>query len=277
MEVNVTTELDNQINFTCALVQRFLEAEGLDLNATTVVEGGLRVGRLREEKPPDPWQQPERYYPGLSAKPWHNPADFDWVLRLEAAFPAIRAEAIALHQADRFTTNPLSGDLAEGSWREFRLYSEGYRLGEHCAACPRTTEIVESIPGATSAGLVYFASVGPGTHLRAHWGPHNARLRCHLGLVIPDACSLRVADESRSWEEGRVMIFDDSFEHELWNPSGQTRIVLILDVWHPDLTPAQIIAIRYSDSRFVRQAYAVASAWLQTGDIPRLSPATADQ
>jgi aspartyl/asparaginyl beta-hydroxylase (cupin superfamily) len=68
-----------------------------------------------------------------------------------------------------------------------------------------------------------------------HCGPTNARLRLHLGLVVPDGCSIRVGDEVRSWVEGRCLLFDDSFEHEVWNDADEERLVLIVDVWHPDL------------------------------------------
>ena len=115
----------------------------------------------------------------------------------------------------------MSGHLAEGTWQEFRLFS-GHAIAAHCQAAPHTAELVASIPGATTAGLVYLAYVAPGTHVRPHWGPHNARLRCHLGLVVPDGCSLRVGARTGGWTEGRVTIFDDSYEHEVRN-AGEAR------------------------------------------------------
>ena len=84
-------------------------------------------------------------------------------------------------------------------------------------------------------GSAYFSRLAPGTHLNAHCGPTNARLRLHLGLVVPDGCSIRVGDEVRTWVEGRCLLFDDSFEHEVWNNATSERLVLIVDVWHPDL------------------------------------------
>jgi aspartate beta-hydroxylase len=271
----MSNEPEDRVQFTCALMERLLAAGGLDVDGVRLLEAGMRSGRRQARKPPDPWQQPLRHYPGLAARPWHDPAEFEWVARLEAAFPEIRAEALAMHDAGRFAVNELSGGLAEGSWLELRLSSEGRRNAEHCAACPRTVEVVESIPGATSAGLVYFAAVGPGARVRPHWGPHNARLRCHLGLVVPGSCEMRVGPETRTWDEGRVLIFDDSYEHELWNRSDSTRIVLLLDVWHPDLTAAERYAIRASQQPIVEMAYEIAAGWARDGAVPRLNPAPA--
>lgn len=261
---------DERISFTCAMVERLLAAGNLDVDGAALLEAGLRMGRLSENKPPDPWQQPTRYYPGLTASPWHDPADFAWVPRMEAAFPEIKAEALALLDAGRFSVDPLTGHLAEGSWKRFCLYSEGRAVASNCAAAPATAEAVASVPRATTAGLVYFAHVTPGTHVRPHWGPHNARLRCHLGLSVPDGCSLRVGAQMGGWTEGKFIIFDDSYEHEVWNSGQAGRLVLVMDVWHPDLSPAQIAAICYGNLPVVKMAYEVAANWVRDGEVPRL-------
>lgn len=84
-----------------------------------------------------------------------------------------------------------------------------------------------------------------GTHVHAHSGPTNCRLRAHLGLKVPSdptgLSTLRVADQQLTWEEGKLLVFDDSFDHEVWydNPQREPRIVLIMDLWHPELTKAQ--------------------------------------
>ncbi|HEV2374540.1 MAG TPA: aspartyl/asparaginyl beta-hydroxylase domain-containing protein [Streptosporangiaceae bacterium] len=267
----MTTENGDQVGFTCAMVERFLAAEGLDAGAVELVEAGMRSGRLKENKPPDPWQQPTTYYPGLTAKPWHDPASFAWVPTLEAAFEEIKDEALTLLEAGRYGPNPISGGLAEGTWEEVRLYTEGHTSAANCLAAPLTAKLVASIPGATTAGLAYLAHVAGGTHVRPHWGPHNARLRCHLGLVVPEGCSLRVGAQTGGWTEGKVIVFDDSFEHEVWNTSDRSRLVLILDIWHPDLTPAQIAAIRYGNLPIIKTAYEVAEGWQRHGTVPRLS------
>jgi aspartyl/asparaginyl beta-hydroxylase (cupin superfamily) len=78
-------------------------------------------------------------------------------------------------------------------------------------------------------------------HIEPHTGPTNMRLRCHLGINIPAGdCGLKVGGETRHWQEGRCLVFDDALRHESWNDTDQPRIVLIVDVWHPDLTPSEI-------------------------------------
>jgi aspartate beta-hydroxylase len=85
--------------------------------------------------------------------------------------------------------------------------------------------------------------LAPGTHILPHHGVTNARVVTHLPLIVPDDCALRVGGEEHAWQEGRCVTFDDTFEHEAWNRSGQTRVVLILDSWSPYLTPVECAAI----------------------------------
>ena len=92
--------------------------------------------------------------------------------------------------------------------------------------CPETTRIIESVPGLTTAGFSWMA---PGTHIKPHNGYTDTVLRCHLGLVVPPECALRVGDQTRSWQEGKTMIFDDTIVHEAWNRGDSQRIILLLD------------------------------------------------
>ena len=78
-----------------------------------------------------------------------------------------------------------------------------------------------------------------GAHIPPHTGVANIRLVVHLPLIVPPDCGIRVGSETRGWEEGRCVVFDDTFEHEAWNKSGQTRVVLICDIWNPYLTPPE--------------------------------------
>lgn len=181
-------------------------------------------------------QRPLYPLEGLAARPWHAPRRYAWTRALEENANAIRAELAAI----RSTPHPEAQSLAaSGSWHQYLLYRYGERVDEHCARCPRTAALVDAIPGADRAGLVYFSVLGPHTHVTAHAGPTNLRIRCHLPLVVPDGCTLRVGSTTRRWQEGKCLVFDDSFVHEADNPSGSERIVLIVDVWHPDLTRAE--------------------------------------
>jgi len=63
-------------------------------------------------------------------------------------------------------------------------------------------------------------------------------------LIVPEACAIRVGGVEHAWQEGQCVTFDDTFEHEAWNRSGRTRVVLIVDNWNPHLTPVEREATR---------------------------------
>ncbi|XP_021695441.1 aspartyl/asparaginyl beta-hydroxylase isoform X4 [Aedes aegypti] len=128
-----------------------------------------------------------------------------------------------------------------GDWKQFELFFRGYRIDKNCAKAPLTCRLVEQFTAARSCkrGQVKFSVMHPGTHVWPHCGPTNCRIRAHLGLKVPSGTFIRVAEETRSWENGKWLIFDDSFEHEVWHNGTSTRLVLIVDFWHPDLTESQ--------------------------------------
>jgi aspartyl/asparaginyl beta-hydroxylase (cupin superfamily) len=81
-----------------------------------------------------------------------------------------------------------------------------------------------------------FSLLRPGARIAAHTGMFNTRLVCHLPLIVPPGCAFRVGNEVRQWEEGKILIFDDTIEHEAWNEGSQDRVVLIFDIWRPELS-----------------------------------------
>merc|ERR1711990_425986 len=83
-----------------------------------------------------------------------------------------------------------------------------------------------------------FSRLTPGTHLRPHCGPTNTHLTCHLGLKVPAGCEIRCGTEKRIWKEGKCLIFDDSFEHEVWHQGDSVRLVLLIRFWHPEFVPS---------------------------------------
>lgn len=181
-------------------------------------------------------QRPRERYPELTSQPWHVPAAFEAARSIEGAFPTVARESAAL----RGSFSPHQEALAAtGAWSTYYLSCQGHRLSAHCEECPGTARLIDSLADAREAGLAYFSALVPGTHLNAHCGPTNTRLRCHLGLEIPDGCRLRVGEETRGWREGRCIVFDDSFEHEVWIEADRPRVVLIVDLWHPELNAAE--------------------------------------
>lgn len=153
-----------------------------------------------------------------------DPRDFPFVRELEGSWRIVHDELQKL-RTDHFLPWPERFLYGEG-WDVFALYAFGKRVERNCALCPETTRIVAGISGLTTAG---FSSLVGGAHIKPHVGYTNEVLRCHLGIIVPPDCAIRVGSETRSWEPGRCLVFDDTIEHEAWNRGEQTRVVLLLD------------------------------------------------
>jgi Aspartyl/Asparaginyl beta-hydroxylase len=179
-------------------------------------------------------------YPDLPSRPWHNPREFPLVGYLESNYPAIRDEILWL-AATRFHRE--SERISRtGDWDVAFLYERGRRHDAVCAACPVTAHGVEAYPAVrTIAGLIYISRMRAGTHISAHRGPTNLRVRCHLAIKVPRGdCAIRVGEHTQRWQEGRCLVFDDHFVHEAWNHTEEDRIVLIVDLWHPGLSTTEV-------------------------------------
>jgi aspartyl/asparaginyl beta-hydroxylase (cupin superfamily) len=201
-----------------------------------------------------PLQRPREYLSGLGTVPIYDAADFWFTEHLERNADRIRAEveSVLASPVDLFTpSREESGLVRAGEWDQVYLCRDGVWEDDVCAALPVTTGVIGGIPEAASfgAGVVALSRLAPGTHVTPHCGPSNAILRVHLGLKVPDGTSLRVGDELTTWTEGKCLVFDDGFEHEVWHRGSQDRIVLILDVLHPALrgsTKSLMLAARRS-------------------------------
>ena len=153
--------------------------------------------------------------------------------------------------------------MESGAWDVFMFYERGRKNAQNCSQCPTITRIIDGHNTLrTQAGVLYVSKLVPGSHIRAHRGPTNIRMRCHLGVRIPDGdCAIRVGDETRRWREGECLVFDDSLEHEAWNHTSEARIVLIIDVWHPELTPAEIAFMEGLHRFGAHQAESLSNYW----------------
>ena len=137
---------------------------------------------------------------------------------------AIRAELNGIdHHA--FVEWP-ERDIYTGAWSVFPFYRFGEKVESTCGACPRTTALIEAIPGMVTAG---FSRLKPATHIQPHSGYTDQVLRFHLGLTGGADCGLRVGQETRGWHPGSAFVFDDTREHEAWNRGTEDRVVLLLD------------------------------------------------
>jgi beta-hydroxylase len=164
---------------------------------------------------------------------------------MEAAYPAIRAEldSILDYQADLPNFQDISVDQRsitdDDGWKTFFFFGYGFRSEANCARCPRTADLLESIPGLTTA---FFSILSPGKHIGEHRGPWRGVLRYHLALKVPEPASssgIRVGGEVAHWEEGRSLLFDDGYEHSAWNDTDGVRVVLFVDVVRPLKAPAR--------------------------------------
>ncbi|KAL7737526.1 hypothetical protein ACLKA6_007653 [Drosophila palustris] len=195
---------------------------------------------------PSVYQRSLYNVPGLRAKPFWQLAETGIAAHLEQLqhnWRAIRNEALSLLNK-RGHFRPEAEQLRDtGNWQQFELFSQGKRLHANCQRAPTTCALLAQLPASTSClrGQVKFSAMQAQTHVWPHCGPTNCRLRAHLTLVAPEPqlTSLRVADQQRTWHEGDLFVFDDSFEHEVWHNGTQLRLVLILDFWHPDLSETQ--------------------------------------
>jgi aspartate beta-hydroxylase len=194
------------------------------------------------------------HYPRLPAIQYYEREDFPWLPTLEAAAPAIREELISLLAEDRADFKPYVS-MAAGApvnqwaelnhspkWSTYFFWRDGDRKDSACKRCPKTAETLAALPMADTPGYAptaFFSALAPHSHIPPHTGVTNARLIVHLGLIVPGKCRFRVGNDTREWQEGKAWVFDDSIEHEAWNDSDDLRVVLIFDVWNPNLSMAE--------------------------------------
>lgn len=187
-------------------------------------------------------------YSLIGNTPFFEREQFDWVPELEANWQAIRQELNELLKYRDQLPNfqDISPDQAYNTsqddlWKTYFLYGYGLKAEKNCDRCPETTRIIEKIPGMKTA---FFSILLPGKHIPEHCGPYKGVIRCLLGLKIPEPrekCRIRVCHEIRHWEEGKCMLFDDSFPHEAWNETDDVRVVLFLDIVRPMRFPLSLI------------------------------------
>ena len=198
------------------------------------------------------------HYPGLSEREFHPRARFPWLAQIEAATDTIRAEmqaAMATQRAELVPYLQYQPHEALEQWRQLNrnpdwtalhLTKLGAPVAVNAALCPQTMRLLDQLPQPDIAGAspnAMFSLLAPHTAIPPHVGVNNARLVCHLPLVVPAGCWFRVGGETREWREGEAFVFDDTIEHEAANPTDQLRVVMIFDLWHPDLSPAEQQAV----------------------------------
>ncbi|MBT8446355.1 MAG: aspartyl/asparaginyl beta-hydroxylase domain-containing protein [Gammaproteobacteria bacterium] len=173
----------------------------------------------------------------LDSQPWMDAPDAA-ARELEANADAIVAEyRNAMHQLG---THPDNESLTDrGKWTGMFLFqARGERNEALCRLCETTARVVGELGPCRNFGFTMFSGVEPHTHITAHCGSSNLRMRYHLGVDVPEpeAARIRVGTEWRHWQEKKVIAFDDSFEHEVVHDGEKDRVVLVVDLWHPSLS-----------------------------------------
>jgi aspartyl/asparaginyl beta-hydroxylase (cupin superfamily) len=229
---------------------RRLKDEGLDVGSSSL--------RFRQSldilfgKADVYYQQPRRFYfPGLPQIQFYEREDFDWVESVEAQTDVIRDELHnVLKDASRFSPylesdgshlSPSGTDLVDNDdWGAYYLWHYGDKSAEAEELCPAAFKALEAVPQPDIPGqapVALFSKLRPKTRIPPHNGMVNVRLICHLPLILRENCgAIRVGNEARPWVEGELLIFDDSMLHEAWNDSDSERVVLLFDIWRPELT-----------------------------------------
>jgi aspartyl/asparaginyl beta-hydroxylase (cupin superfamily) len=185
----------------------------------------------------EPWFSDTRR-PFCGDEPYYyNTAQFPWVAKVEARWEEIRDELLQnLEEDERILKPYVDKKMATKAdhWRTFSLVFWRNRSEENCRRFPRTCSIVKDIPGLMA---VSFNLLDANTTIKPHVGDTNAIIRCHMGLVIPASapqCGFRVGDETRSWEQGKFLMFCDAHRHTAWNNTDKRRYILVVDVIRPE-------------------------------------------
>ncbi|MBH9551717.1 aspartyl/asparaginyl beta-hydroxylase domain-containing protein [Inhella gelatinilytica] len=228
------------------------------------------LGEAPELAPPQSRQQPKfLYFPGLPEGPYHDPALQPWLPELLAAYPQIRAEGLAMLGGDGTgredflgfkpgddRSKYVGGDGANPAWDAWFFYRHGQRYEANHRLAPATSAALSRIELCEVEGQapeICFSLLAPGSLIKRHFGVTNTRLVFHLPLRVPSGCALHVfGDAPHEWQEGRPMMFDDTFEHEAWNRSDAPRLILLMDCWNPHLTLPERHAVRQFAERMTR-------------------------
>lgn len=187
------------------------------------------------------------FYPGLPQRRYYERNEFPWAVALEAETDAIREELLPLMGQDTGfkpyiysdpSRPPKHGLVDNPDWSSLNLWEGSKPIPENIAKCPHTAEVIQKVDLLRlekRAPQVMFSKLAGGADIEPHVGLLNIRLVCHLPIIVPDGCVFRVGGEDRQWHEGELLTFDDSILHEASNKGDRDRVVLIFEIWRPEL------------------------------------------
>jgi aspartate beta-hydroxylase len=197
-------------------------------------------------------QQPYSFYlAGLEAMPFHDVHKFPFSSLLEQNHDKLKKELLEVlnnrtkgSEFSHYLGDGLDDDrgtmVKAGEWKVKYLYHNFERNEENCSLFPVTSKILDSLGSQILRGMVCFSAINPGTHIVPHYGPSNMRLTCHLGIIGCHDVEIIVGGEKRFYENGKCVVFDDSFRHEVMHNGTEFRVTLMLDLWHPGMSQREI-------------------------------------
>ncbi|MCM1981948.1 aspartyl/asparaginyl beta-hydroxylase domain-containing protein [Lyngbya confervoides] len=205
-----------------------------------------------------------------------SPDQFPWAATLEANWKTIREELDQILAHTDALPNfqdimPRQERISkDDGWKTYFFCAFGYVAQKNCDRCPQTWKLLQEVPGLKSA---FFSILAPGKHIPRHTGKHKGIIRYHLALKVPEPrqnCRIQIGDHLRHWDEGKSLIFDDTFPHEVWNETDGYRVVLFADIARPLRFPLSWInALIFQALRFsplVQSAKQNHAAWEQRFD-----------
>jgi aspartate beta-hydroxylase len=234
-----------------------LQEMGETARARDCMNLAIRHGVWREHL-----HMPEHFMHAVPDKHIHDANEFAFVEFLEKSYPVIRAELDTVTEPAHRGFKPVKEQnlVQRGAWDEIVFHQGGQRFEKACRMFPQTSKILEQIPDVVNGpGVATLSWLHPGTRVLPHCGPTNSVLRVHLGLKVPPGCGMRIKDERVTWEEGRCLVFDHAYEHEVWNMGSSSRVVLLFDIFHPSLSrqdrkalPRELLTLRGVTEKFMK-------------------------
>lgn len=233
--------------------RHLVDAIGGDLSPAMTEAVELLTGKREVDL-----QQPTIfYYPGLPQRRFFELGEFPWFEAMFALLPQMQAELaevlatgaegfapyVERHEHRPAPNNPL---LDKQDWSAFHFWRNGAVVEDNAARCPATMEALSHAPMPAIPGRspnAHWSRLLPGAHITPHHGMLNTRLICHIPILTAPECSLRVGSETRGWVDGVPLVFDDSIEHEAKNAGSQTRVILLFEIWRPEIPQEDRAAI----------------------------------
>lgn len=221
-----------------------------DILRTVYKESGYKVELADSE--PHVWTMP-----GLKHVPFWSVLDHKGLETIASLFEADQTLRTIQSDFDRIALQQCgwkTNSVPSGRWKVFHLFNQGVKIEENCAKCPQTTQYIESLSAfmnSNAFGNAMFSVLEPNSRIEPHTGPCNFRLRCHLPLLAPKGYKMKVGTQTCSWQAGKLLVFDDSYVHTVWHESegdcmpAKERVLLIFDVWHPQVDTNEQNVLNY--------------------------------